>query len=112
MGSFQYVGLAVLLGKARAAVTQAVTETADKLVTEAQGVAPVDTGALRASIHVESIAQSGFSVTATVSTGVDYSVFVEVGTSRMEGRKYMETSLLGISGQFREALTSAAGSEF
>lgn len=45
----------------------------------------VDTGALRASIHVERRA----AFTQAVVTGTDYDVHLEFGTTRMAARPYM-----------------------
>lgn len=115
MGSFHYVGLGVLLGKGRAAVLEAVTESAEDLVGKAQEVAPVDTGTLRGSIHVESVTQSGFSVEATVATGgeADYAIYQHEGTSRgVPATKFLERPLIESAGTYREAMARAARGQF
>jgi HK97 gp10 family phage protein len=115
MGSFRYVGLGVLLGKGRAAVEQAVTESCEDLVGKAQERTPVDTGTLRASIHVESVTSSGFTVRGTVATGGEaneYAVYVEAGTSRMQGFKYMEGALIEHAPVYQAAMAAAARGQF
>lgn len=111
---FSYVGLAYLTGKAQAAVLQAVTESCEDLVGQAQNLTPVDTGTLRASIHVESVVQSGFTVTGTVATGgeADYAAFVEMGTVNMAAQPYMEPALLANAPLYREAMARAARGAF
>lgn len=62
---------------------------ADQLVTLAKSRAPVRTGALRDSIQrTEASAES-----ATVEAEVEYSGFVEFGTSRMSAEPYMTPSI-------------------
>jgi hypothetical protein len=55
MGTFRYVGLPVLTGKAMDALIQATNEACEDLVGKAQPLARVDTGALRGGIHVQSV---------------------------------------------------------
>ncbi|HET6502106.1 MAG TPA: HK97-gp10 family putative phage morphogenesis protein [Amycolatopsis sp.] len=114
MGVFSYVGLGVLLGKGMSAVEQAVTESCEDLVGRAQDLTPVDTGTLRASIHVESVERSGFTVTGTVATGgeADYAAYVEFGTVNMGAQPYMTPALLENQAVYREAMARAAQGAF
>lgn len=83
MAECSYIGLAALKERALAAVREAVVESAEHLVSEAQAAAPVRTGTLRASIHVDSVESSAIGTTATVATGgesSDYAIFVHEGT--------------------------------
>lgn len=75
-----------LVPSTRAAVRQAVAETALLLETDAKQFAPVDTGRLRASIHTE-VSSDGLS--ATVEAGVDYAVFLEFGTRYIQPRPFL-----------------------
>lgn len=84
MGEFRYVGEAALIAKAMTAMVEAVTESAEDLVGKAMEAAPVDTGTLRASIHVEDVSVGGMSVTATVATGgeaSEYAIPVHEGSA-------------------------------
>lgn len=83
MPEVRYVGLPVLEAKARAALQVAVTEAAHDFVGRAQAATPVDTGTLRASIHVTGIASSAASVTARIATGAEaneYAIPIHEGT--------------------------------
>ena len=62
-----------------AAVLLAVTGWADKVLSTAQQLVPVDTGELKASGHLE-VSQSGKTVAAAVVFDAPYSVYVEFGT--------------------------------
>jgi len=63
----------------------AVNETAEAVASAAQSNAPVDTGALRASIDVT---KTG-STAAQVTTGVDYAIYQEYGTYKMPAHPFM-----------------------
>jgi len=96
MPEVSYVGSEALIGRAMGALEDAVAQSGEALATAAQRLAPVDTGTLRASIHVDSVERSGMSVTATVSTGgeaSEYAVYVELGTRRMAAQPYMTPAL-------------------
>jgi phage gpG-like protein len=59
----------------------------------AGGPPGVDTGTLRASIHVEMTD----ALTALVSDGVAYGVYLEFGTTRMPARPFMLPGLIWVS---------------
>ncbi len=63
------------------AVKASVQASCELIETAAKGYAPVDTGALRESIHT-TIDDSGATVVGTVSVGVPYGSYVEFGTGR------------------------------
>lgn len=72
--------------------------------------APVDTGTLRASIHVESVTRSGMGVTGTVATGgeADYAGYVEFGTVNMGAFHYMTGALIDNADLYRKFIADAA----
>jgi Bacteriophage HK97-gp10, putative tail-component len=87
MPEVTYIGLAALDALAMAAVEEAVTFSAEDLVGQQMAAAPVKTGTLRASIHVESIVRNGDGVTAITATGGEsskYAIFVHEGTGPHE----------------------------
>lgn len=89
-----YKGVAPMLAAARAAMGVAVAQSAEALVAKAQAETPVDTGTLRASIHVESVDASATEVTAKVATGgeaSDYAVAVHEGSAPhlIKGNPYL-----------------------
>jgi HK97 gp10 family phage protein len=57
---------------------------------EARKEAPVDTGRLRASIHLEPVKPANKIV---LKTNIFYSVFQEFGTSRMRGKPFFRPAL-------------------
>jgi HK97 gp10 family phage protein len=112
--AFSYVGLGYMLARGRKAVLEAVTESCEDLVARAMEKAPVDTGTLRASIHVDSIVQSGGTVVGTVATGgeADYGAYVEFGTSDMDAQPYMWPSLIENAETYHAAMAKAARGAF
>lgn len=83
MGEVSYIGYEALKARAMEALRIAVTQGAEHLAGEQQQAAPVDTGTLRASIHVAEIQAGGLSVTARTATSGesgDYAVHVHEGT--------------------------------
>lgn len=83
MGTFRYVGDAVLQQRAMAAIAAAVNQSANHLVAASAAAAPVDEGTLRASIHTDGAKISGLTATARVQTGGEaneYAIFVHEGT--------------------------------
>jgi len=115
MGIFVFVGPAVLVAKAQGALLAAVTESAEDLVGKAQDRTPVDTGTLKASIHVAGIQGGGSSVTATVSTGgesSEYALYVHEGTYKMAGRPFLLNALLEEAPVYKEAMRRAVAGVF
>lgn len=104
-----------MIAKGQQAVTQAVGKAAEDLQGRSQAVTPVDTGTLKASIHVEGPASSGNSVEARVATGgeaSEYAIYVHEGTSRMGAYKYIERPLLQMVPVYREFISQAARDVF
>lgn len=113
--SITYVGLGVLTAKAAAAVREAVAESAEDLVGQAMDRTPVDTGTLRASIHVAELTANGSGASAKVATGGEaneYAVYVHEGTSRMSARPFLAQALLDNAGVYAEAMARAARGAF
>jgi hypothetical protein len=87
MPEVTYIGLPAIIARARVAIERAVTLSAEDLVAQQMIAAPVKTGTLRASIHIDSIVSGGDSVTATTATGGEsskYAIFVHEGTGPHE----------------------------
>lgn len=83
MPEVTYIGYEALHARAAAALARWITQAAEDLVAHQMAAAPVATGTLRASIHVDSITEGGDSVEATTSTGGEanrYAIFVHEGT--------------------------------
>lgn len=142
MGEFSFIGAAALIAKAQHAMSDAVTEIAEDFVGQAQAATPVDTGTLKASIHVEGIEGGGNSVTATVATGgeaSEYAIPVHEGSRPHDivakdggylfwagaghpvkrvhhpgaaPNKYMEHPLIANRGLYLLAMSRAAAGEF
>jgi HK97 gp10 family phage protein len=76
----------LLVPRIRQGVQQSIAEMALLVETDAKLFAPVDTGRLRASIHSD-IAANGLS--ARVSAGTSYAVFVEFGTRYQRAQPFL-----------------------
>ncbi len=122
MGTFHYVGLGVLLGKGRAAVEAATTESAEDLAGKASDAAPYVSGTLSGSVHVESVEWHGLRIVATVATGgesSDYAIIVHEG-HRRDGSyereagpsKFLEGPLIEHAPVYAEAMARAARGQF
>lgn len=73
-----------------------VERVADAVVGTAKTLVPVDTGALRESIHKEVEADS-----VIVATGTGYGGFVEVGTSKQRAQPFMGPALQRVAAEIR-----------
>lgn len=140
MPEVTYCGYAVLIAKGRAALLAGITQADEDLVHQQMAAAPVKTGTLRASIHIESIVESGDTVEATNATGGEssaYALFVHEGTGPhvirgnpwlaipglghpvrevhhpgTHANRYMGDPLLANIGLYERALAAAAAGEF
>jgi HK97 gp10 family phage protein len=115
MPEVRYVGLAFLHARGVEAVAQAVGKAALDLEGRSQAVTPVDTGTLKASIHVEGPEVRGNEATARVSTGgeaSDYAILVHEGTSRMAARKFIERPLLSMLPVYQRYIEEAGRKAF
>lgn len=82
--------LAKLGGGARRDAQRLALEAGAQVVAaRAQDYAPVDTGALRASIRVDDVTPDS----AQVSANTDYAAFVELGTSHMAAQPFLRPAL-------------------
>jgi hypothetical protein len=68
--------LLALGARAPSVLAAALYQEAETVMTQAKGLTPVDTGALRASGHVEPPVLQGDTVTVTLGFGTDYAVYV------------------------------------
>lgn len=84
----------------------AVAKAAHDIEAHAKSWVPVDTGALMNSISTD---VDGLS--AEVGPTVNYGVYVEYGTYKMEPRPYMETAADTVEPQFLAAMEQIAGGE-
>lgn len=110
MPNVTYVGSAALMARGMAAVQQAVVESAETMASSAQAIAPIDTGTLRASIHVTDVQTGAREVSAKVSTGgeaSEYAVYQELGTSKMAAQPYMGPALINHAALHRAVCEAA-----
>ena len=77
--------LAAYKAKLAAATKKTVDETLHQIAEEARSNAPVDTGALRESIHVEE--ETGLA--GKVVADADYAIDVELGTSHAPAQPFL-----------------------
>ena len=89
-----YKGIAPLIAKAQAAMAEGCLQSAESFVGKAMAATPVDTGTLRASIHVDDVNMGGSSVSVRVATGgesSEYALFVHEGTGphKIEGHPFL-----------------------
>lgn len=75
--------------KMRAAAGKRIHAAGFRVEGDAKGRAPVDTGALRASL----INTPTGPLSTTISAGVDYALFVERGTRRMAPQSFMQPAM-------------------
>jgi hypothetical protein len=111
----RYVGLAFLNARGIAAVSKAVGEAAEDLQGRSQEITPVDTGTLKASIHVEGPEVRGNEATAKVSTGgeaSEYAIYVHEGTSRVAPSKFIERPLLSMIPVYQRYIEEAGRKAF
>lgn len=64
----------------------------DEVESDAQLLAPVDTGFLRANIQSLGVKIAGDVITGSVQSAAEYSTFVEDGTSRMAAQPFLKPS--------------------
>src|ERR1044071_3170630 len=111
MGTFTYIGRPAIKGRAPAGLREGVTQACEHLAGAAQAAAPVETGTLRASIHVASIDSSAKGVIGRVSTGAEadeYAIYQHEGTSRgVPATKFLEGPLIDNRAVYLEAIRRA-----
>lgn len=100
-------------GSVGARVSQIVRKAALGVEATAKQFAPVDTGALRASIGVDLVGDGRFGqVAAEIGPTVDYGAHVEFGTSRQAPAAYMGPALDRHTPGFVAALEQVASEVF
>lgn len=72
----------------------------------AKDYCPVDTGRLRNSIS-HAVDESDNAV--VIGTNVEYAAYVELGTSRMEARPYLEPAFLNHMDEYQQIINDALG---
>ena len=88
----------------RKTVPSIMDRAAYKVLADAKKMAPVDTGALRASGRVESPKPTErLIVFGGAGTGVDYAEFVEYGTMFQVAQPYLRPAMLKAIPHFRKA---------
>ncbi len=111
MPIIRYAGIMPVFEHAKQQVKDAVQQSAEDLVSQAQAAAPVDTGTLRASIHVGDVTESLTSIEAKVETGgesSDYAMYVHEGTSRgVPATKFLERPLIDNQAVYLKAMQDA-----
>lgn len=68
-----------LIAAARRGMSDGISEGAQLLVTEAQSIVPVDTGALRDSIHAELVTATDTKIEVAVMPDTPYAARIEFG---------------------------------
>lgn len=114
--------------------SKAVRATAFNIVLDAQGYAPVDTGALKNSIYVVTDDNSGYQnassdaravsadvemlpemaapksdLTAIVAVGAEYGLYVEMGTVNAPAQPYLEPAAENNRRPFEQAMKGILG---
>lgn len=59
-----------------------INDETKQMVTTAKSLAPVDTGHLRRNIHSDKMIEAGNVISKEVTSGADYSIYVEFGTGQ------------------------------
>lgn len=122
----RYIGLAAIQARGIAAVRDATVDAAEDLVSKAQAVTGVESGTLRASIHVAEVNQSGTTVEAIVATGAEASAYAAYqhegmradGTHVIQNRpgggqdKFLEGPLLAYGPTYKAHIQRAAAGAF
>lgn len=71
------------------AITKGLHKSALRVERDAKILAPVDTGALRASIHIQKLGKFKYKI----SDGVEYGVIQELGTKNRKGTFFLRRAL-------------------
>ena len=77
----------------RAVDANAVHPITDAVAKDMERYVPVLTGKLRGTIRAEHLAGAGRVHFGDVSRGIDYHIYVEFGTSRMQAQPYARPAL-------------------
>jgi HK97 gp10 family phage protein len=93
----------------QAAIEDAMQDTADAAVEQARARARVDTGAMRDSIAAE-VSPTPEGVQMTLGIGVDYGVYHELGTSRIQARPMIRPAIDAESPKLAMRIRAKVGS--
>ena len=92
--------LTTIAAQLRPRASAAVRKAAFDIQAHAQTNAPVDTGALQASIQVTETSD----LSAEVSTNVEYAIYQEMGTVHMAAQPYMKPAADAVRPSFEAAM--------
>lgn len=76
----------------RGAVSRGVQLAGALVEGSAKNLAPVDTGALRSSVHTAGKSTSS-GAEASIGTNVEYAIYQEFGTSKMQAQPFLKPAL-------------------
>jgi HK97 gp10 family phage protein len=96
--------LGTLGGKIRRRAAQVVKEAANDCAVRAKSSAPVDTGALRAEIHVEEKSE----LASDTVSAMPYSLYQEYGTRYMAAQPYMTPAAESVRPRFLGRMADVA----
>ncbi len=100
---------AKILDAMRSKLPAAVQSGAFLIENEAKLLVPVRTGTLRRSIHTDIEQVDQDRVTARVSPGVDYGVYVELGTRRQRAKPYIRPAFEAQKGNAIQEISNSLG---
>ncbi len=81
-----------LMNNPRGPVIRDLRRRADNVVRYAKQIVPVDTGALKKSIH-RTVLEDGHGTYIEIGSSLEYAIYVELGTRRMHARPYLRPAL-------------------
>jgi HK97 gp10 family phage protein len=90
----------------RAQLRSAMNQSTALVDGEAKTIVPVDTGALRSSIHA-SVDETPASIVGKVATGLEYAPHVEFGTVKMGAQPYLFPALQRNRGRIQKLFAGA-----
>lgn len=102
------LALAIESGRALARAGLVVRASAQRVVSTAQQLVPVDTGATKGSIHATT-RQNGFDLEAQIGPTTEYAPYLEYGTVRMAPHAFMGPALDRETPGFVAAIGQIAG---
>lgn len=83
-----------------------IVRMGERILAYAQEIVPVRTGKLKASLKME-IDEAA--KTVRIGSDLDYSVYVELGTSRMQAQPYLIPSLFQVLNEFDSEIQGLIG---
>lgn len=95
-------GLAAIADMVSDSIEEIIAAGAERVCENAKAMCPVDTGALRDSIHTECNGNR-----AEISAGTDYAAYVEFGTVFMAPQPYLVPALIDSGNSVLDAMAQA-----